>query len=492
MAQQTALLETNYYGGAWQGNTASSTVDITNPATGEVHAQIGLSGPVDVDAAVAAAVAAFPAWRRTPPQDRIQYLFRFRELLLKRADDIARTTTMENGKTFAEAKAELQRGIENVEVACGIPSLMQGYNLEDVASGIDEIMIRQPLGVAVAITPFNFPAMIPLWFLPYAIATGNTFILKPSERVPLTARLLFELLHETGLPAGVCNLVVGAKPAVDALLHHKDVRAISFVGSTPVAKYIYSEGSIHGKRVQCQGGAKNYVVVMPDADLDMTAKIVSDSAFGCAGQRCLAVSVAVTVGGVGKKFNQAIVDLASSIRTGNGLEKGVQMGPVITADSKSRILHLVEKGVKEGGKVLLDGRKPASGATGNFIDPTILTGIDSSNPLTSTEIFGPVLTVNESNTLDDAIETLSASAFGNSAAIFTSSGAAARKFRYEVPAGNIGVNIGVAAPMAYFPFSGWRDSFMGVLHGQGKDAIEFYTDKKVVIERWPKEWARKF
>jgi malonate-semialdehyde dehydrogenase (acetylating)/methylmalonate-semialdehyde dehydrogenase len=492
MAQQTALLETNYYGGAWKGSTASDTVEITDPATGEVHAQIGLAGPADVEATVAAASAAFPAWRRTPPQDRIQYLFRFRELLIKRADDIARTTTQENGKTFAEARAELARGIENVEVACGIPSMMQGYNLEDVASGIDEMMIRQPLGVAVAITPFNFPAMIPLWFLPYAIATGNTFILKPSERVPLTARLLFELLHETGLPAGVCNMVVGGKPVVDALLHHKDVRAISFVGSTPVAKYIYAEGSINGKRVQCQGGAKNYVVVMPDADLDMTAKIVSDSAFGCAGQRCLAVSVAVTVGDVGKKFNQAILDLASSIRTGNGLEKGVQMGPVITADSKSRILGLVEKGVKEGGKVLLDGRKSAAGTAGNFIDPTILTGIGSSNPLTSTEIFGPVLTVNESNTLDDAIETLSQSAFGNSAAIFTSSGAAARKFRYEVPAGNIGVNIGVAAPMAYFPFSGWRDSFMGVLHGQGKDAIEFYTDKKVVVERWPKEWTRKF
>jgi malonate-semialdehyde dehydrogenase (acetylating) / methylmalonate-semialdehyde dehydrogenase len=492
MAQQTALLETNYYGGAWQGSSVSDTVEITNPATGEMTAQVGLAGPADVEAAVAAAVAAFPAWRRTPPQDRIQYLFRFRELLIKRADDIARTTTQENGKTFAEAKAELQRGIENVEVACGIPSLMQGYNLEDVASGIDEIMIRQPLGVAVAITPFNFPSMIPLWFLPYAIATGNTFILKPSERVPLTARLLFELLHETGLPAGVCNMVVGRKPVVDALLHHKDVRAISFVGSTPVAKYIYAEGSSHGKRVQCQGGAKNYVVVMPDADLDMTAKIVSDSAFGCAGQRCLAVSVAVTVGDVSKKFNQAIVDLASGIRTGNGLEKGVQMGPVITADSRSRILSLVEKGVKEGGKVLLDGRKSAAGTGGNFIDPTILSGIGVSNPLTSTEIFGPVLTVNESNTLDDAIETLSNSAFGNSAAIFTSSGAAARKFRYEVPAGNIGVNIGVAAPMAYFPFSGWRDSFMGVLHGQGKDAIEFYTDKKVVIERWPKEWTRKF
>jgi malonate-semialdehyde dehydrogenase (acetylating)/methylmalonate-semialdehyde dehydrogenase len=492
MTQQTALLEANYIGGAWRGSKASDITAITNPATGEVLAQIGLAGAEDVNAAVAAANAAFPAWRRTPPQDRIQYLFRFRELLLKRADEIARITTQENGKTLAEAKAELQRGIENVEVACGIPVLMQGYNLEDVASGIDEMMIRQPLGVTVAITPFNFPSMIPLWFLPYAIATGNTFILKPSERVPLTVRLIFELIHETGLPPGVCSLVVGAKPAVDTLLHHPDVRAISFVGSTPVAKYIYAEGSIHGKRVQCQGGAKNYVVVMPDADLDMAAKIVSDSAFGCAGQRCLAVSVALTVGDAAKPFNEAIVKLASNIRTGNGLDQGVQMGPVITAESKSRILHLVDKGVQDGAKVLLDGRTSLSGTTGNFIAPTILSGIETSNSLTSTEIFGPVLTVNESHTLDDAIEDLSRSAFGNSAAIFTSSGAAARKFRYEVPAGNIGVNIGVAAPMAYFPFSGWKDSFMGVLHGQGKDAIDFYTDKKVVIERWPKEWSRKF
>ncbi|HZY72537.1 MAG TPA: CoA-acylating methylmalonate-semialdehyde dehydrogenase [Edaphobacter sp.] len=491
MTQQTATLDTNYIGGVWRTSKTSTPLDITNPATGELVAQVGLAEPADADAAVAAALAAYPAWRRTPPQNRIQYLFRFRELLLARANDIARLTTQENGKTFAEAYAELQRGIENVEVACGIPTMMQGYNLEDVSSGIDEIMIRQPLGVTVAITPFNFPSMIPLWFLPYAIATGNTFILKPSERVPLTARLIFELLHEAGLPAGVCNLVVGGKPVVDTFLHHPDVRAISFVGSTPVAKYIYGEGSLHGKRVQCQGGAKNYVVVMPDADLEMTAKIVNDSAFGCAGQRCLAVSVAVAVGDVAKKFKEAVVDIASNIRTGNGLEQGVQMGPVITADSKSRILKLVDKGLQDGGKVLLDGRKVANNA-GNFIAPTILSGIEASNPLTSTEIFGPVLTVNESNTLDDAIELLSRSSFGNSAAIFTSSGASARKFRYEVQAGNIGVNIGVAAPMAYFPFSGWRDSFMGVLHGQGKDAIEFYTDKKVVIERWPKEWSRKF
>jgi malonate-semialdehyde dehydrogenase (acetylating)/methylmalonate-semialdehyde dehydrogenase len=491
MATATTLLQANYIDGAWEAGTSSNVIDIINPATQESLAQIALAEEADTNRAIAAAAAAFPAWRTTPPQDRIQYMFHFRELLLKHADEIASLTTQENGKTFAEARAELARGIENVEVSCGIPTMMQGYNLEDVSKGIDEMMIRQPLGVTAAITPFNFPAMIPLWFMPYAIATGNTFILKPSERVPLTAKLIFEMIHQTGLPKGVANLVIGAKPAVDTLLHHKDVRAISFVGSTPVAKYIYSEGSLHGKRVQCQGGAKNYVVVMPDADMDMTAKIVSDSAFGCAGQRCLAVSVAITVADSHKKFNDALLDRVSKIKTGDGLDKETMMGPVITADSKSRILHLIEKGVNSGGKVLLDGRDTVKGK-GNFIAPTLLTGIDETNPLTTTEIFGPVLTVNESHTLDDAIETLSKSAFGNSAAIFTSSGAAARKFRYEVPAGNIGVNIGVAAPMAYFPFSGWRDSFMGVLHGQGKDAIEFYTDKKVVIERWPKEWSRQF
>ncbi|MGH9590094.1 MAG: CoA-acylating methylmalonate-semialdehyde dehydrogenase [Terracidiphilus sp.] len=492
MAQAVELLAGNYVKGAWERSQTESAAEIVNPATGELLARVGLAGEAEVARAVAAAARAFPAWRRTPPQDRIQYLFRFRDILLRRIDDLARSITLENGKTLAESKGEVQRGIENVEVACGIPTMMQGYNLEDVASGIDEIMIRQPLGVTVAITPFNFPAMIPLWFLPYAIATGNTFILKPSERVPLTARLLFELLHESGLPEGVVNLVTGANPAVDALLHHPDVRAISFVGSTPVAKYIYSEGSAHGKRVQCQGGAKNFVVVMPDADLETTSKIVSDSAFGCAGQRCLAVSVAVAVGEAHGKFSDAIAERAASIRTGNGLENGVHMGPVITAESKARILGLIDKGLEDGGKVLLDGREGANGQKGNFIKPTILTGIDRSNPLTSTEIFGPVLTVNRAETLDDAIEALSQSRFGNSSAIFTSSGAAARKFRYEAPTGNVGVNIGVAAPMAYFPFSGWRDSFMGILHGQGKDAIEFYTDKKVVVERWPKEWSRKF
>jgi malonate-semialdehyde dehydrogenase (acetylating) / methylmalonate-semialdehyde dehydrogenase len=491
-AQTTNFL--NYIGGDWRAGSSSENANIFNPATAEVLAKGALADGADVNAAVSAASAAFPAWRRTPPQNRIQFLFKFRSLLEQNGDEIARLTTQENGKTFVESRAELQRGIENVEVACGIPTLMQGYNLEDIATGLDEIMIRQPLGVTVAITPFNFPTMIPLWFLPYAIACGNTFVLKPSERVPLSARLLVELLHQTGLPKGVVNLVVGGKPAVDALLHHPDVRAISFVGSTPVAKYIYTEGSAHSKRVQCQGGAKNYVVVMPDADLDMSAKIVSDSAFGCAGQRCLAVSAAITVGDATKPFTDALSGIASSLKVGNGLGDGVQMGPVISPASKTRIEGLIGKGIQHGGRAILDGRnaKIEGGEQGSFLKPTILTDIAPDSPLTTTEIFGPVLAMQSVNDLDATIEVLSRSAYGNQASIFTSSGSSARKFRYEAPCGNIGVNIGVAAPMAYFPFSGWKDSFMGVLHGQGRDGVEFYTDKKVVVERWPKEWSRKF
>ncbi len=484
----------NSIGGEWRQGRSSDIFDVLNPATAEVLARIPLAGDQDVNEAIESAAAAFPAWRRTPPQNRIQFLFKFRALLEQHGDEIARTTSRENGKTFAEARAELQRGMENVEVACGIPTMMQGYNLEDVASGLDEMMIRQPLGVTAAITPFNFPTMIPLWFLPYAIACGNTFILKPSERVPLSARMLVDLLHQTGLPKGVVNLVVGGKPAVDVLLQHPKVRAISFVGSTPVAKYIYTEGAIHGKRVQCQGGAKNYVVIMPDAELDMAAKIVSDSAFGCAGQRCLAVSAAITVGDATKKFTDAISGIASNLKVGNGLDEGVQMGPVISDASKTRIEGLIGKGLQQGAKAILDGRNPKieAGEKGSFLKPTILTGISADSELTTTEIFGPVLAMQQAGSLDEALAILSASAYGNQASIFTTSGASARKFRYEAPAGNIGVNIGVAAPMAYFPFSGWKDSFLGVLHGQGADGVEFYTEKKVVVERWPSEWSRKF
>jgi malonate-semialdehyde dehydrogenase (acetylating) / methylmalonate-semialdehyde dehydrogenase len=484
-------LAANFIGGEWLASESSESVEVTNPATSESLASLALAGSADIGKAVAAASSAFPGWRRTPPQERIQYLFAFKQLLETHFDEVARITTRENGKTLAESKAELRRGIENVEVACGIPTLMQGYNLEDVSSGIDEIMIRQPLGVVAAITPFNFPAMIPLWFLPYAIACGNTFILKPSERVPLTARRLMELLHQTGIPRGVVNLVAGAKPAVDALLQHPDVKAISFVGSTPVAKYIYAEGARHGKRVQCQGGAKNHVVILPDADLDMAAKIVSDSAFGCAGQRCLAVSTAVVVGEACARFSDAIAGLASSLRVGDGLDESVQMGPVISAESKRRIEGAIASGVEGGGRLLVDGRN-ANGHRGHFLRPTVLTGVGSDHALATTEIFGPVLTVEPAADLDEAIASIARNPYGNAASIFTTSGVAARKFRYEVPTGNVGVNIGVAAPMAYFPFSGWKDSFLGVLHGQGRDGVEFYTDKKVVIERWPKEWSRKF
>jgi malonate-semialdehyde dehydrogenase (acetylating) / methylmalonate-semialdehyde dehydrogenase len=484
--------EINFIGGEWRRSDASDIATVFNPATEEILARVPLADAPQVNAAVDAAATAFPDWRRTPPQERIQYLFQFKRLLEAHADEIATIITSENGKTFAEARAELQRGIENVEVACGIPSLMQGYNLEDVARGIDETMIRQPIGVAAAITPFNFPAMIPLWFLPYAIACGNTFVLKPSERVPLTARRLIDLLDQTGLPKGVVNLVVGGKAAVDALLEHPAVRAISFVGSTPVAQYVYATGSRFGKRVQCQGGAKNFVVVMPDADQEMAAQIVTDSAFGCAGQRCLAISSAILVGDAQKPFTKLILDRATSLRVGNGLSADVQMGPVISPQSRDRIESLIGGGVQEGGRALLDGRQNKPAGPGAFLGPTVLTDVPVKSSLGETEIFGPVLTLHSASGLDDALATLSSSAYGNAASIFTTSGVAARRFRYEAQAGNIGVNIGVAAPMAYFPFSGWKNSFFGVLHGQGRDGVEFYTDKKVVVERWPQEWSRKF
>src|SRR6202165_2309445 len=388
----------------------------------------------------------------------------------------------------------MRRSIENVEVACGIPMRMQGYNLEDVARGIDEMMIRQPIGVTAAIVPFNFPGMIAFWYLPYAIATGNTFILKPSERVPLTMRYIYELLEKTGLPRGVVSLVNGGKAAVDALLDHPKVRAISFVGSTPVAKYVYSRAAANGKRAPCQGGAKNPVIGLPDADMPMATQIISDSAFGCAGQRCLAVSVAVTVGEAQKTFLDSITESAAHLRVGNGLDEGVQMGPVITPQSKERVESLIGVGARDGAKIVLDGRNPkvAKYEAGNFVRPTVLDDVPAGSELTNTEIFGPVLSLVHASNMDDAMDIVSRSPFGNQASLFTSSGSAARRFRYETPAGNIGINIGVAAPMAYFPFSGWKDSFFGVMHAQGRDAIEFYTEKKVVIERWVDQHTRKF
>ncbi len=484
----------NYIDGQWVKPDVSEYLDVLNPATAELVAQTPLCGAGEVAAAAEAAAAAFPAWRQTPVQDRVQPLFELRELLKANMDEIARTITKEAGKTFDESKAEMVRAIENVEVACGMPMMGKGEIVEDIAPGIDEIMIRQPLGVCATIAPFNFPGMIAFWYLPYAIACGNTYVMKPSEKVPMTMQLIFRLFDQAGFPKGVVNLVNGAKPAVDAILDHPAIKAVTFVGSTATAKYLYARAAANGKRVQAQGGAKNPVIIMPDADMEMATKIVADSAFGCAGQRCLAVSLAVTVAEARNTFPEMICDAASSRVVGYGLDAGVQMGPVINAVSKMRIEQLIGAGAAEGASLPVDGRgtliKGYEG--GSFVRPTILADVPGGGQIAKTEIFGPVLSLMHVNDVDEALQLVNSGAYGNQASLFTSSGAAARKFRYGAQAGNIGINIGVAAPMAFFPFSGWKESFFGDNHGQGMDAVEFFTQKKVVVERWPKEWTRKF
>ena len=483
----------NYVGGSWRRPRSTSSLSVINPATAESIASVPMSSSADVDDAVSAARAAFPAWRRTPPGERIQYLFALKRLLDDNIRDLAKTITMECGKTLAEADGELRRGIENVEVACGIPTLMMGANVEDIARGIDEFMIRQPVGVVAIITPFNFPGMIPLWFIPYAIACGNCAIVKPSEKTPVTMARFLELVEATHLPAGVLNLVHGGREAVDALLDHPGVRAVSFVGSSPVARHVYSRAAAAGKRVQCQGGAKNPTVVLPDADMEMTTKIVADSAFGCAGQRCLATSVAIAVGDAARVFPGMISDAAEARRVGNGLDEGVEMGPVITPESRQRIHGLLAGAARDGAKTRVGGAAAVMPAgPGNFVAPTVLEDIRPDAEIARAEIFGPVLSVIRVQTIDEAIEYVNRSAYGNMACLFTRDGLAARRFRYEAEVGNVGINVGVAAPMAYFPFSGWKESFFGDLHAQGRDAIDFYTEKKVVVERWPTEWSRKF
>jgi malonate-semialdehyde dehydrogenase (acetylating) / methylmalonate-semialdehyde dehydrogenase len=484
----------NYINGQWSDVPDAQILDVTNPATGDVLAQVPLSSASEVDRAAQAAAAAFPDWRRTPPVARVQYLFKLKRVLEENFDEIASIITQENGKILEEAKGELTRAIENVDVACGIPMLMQGDFLEDIARGIDEYMVRQPVGVCATIAPFNFPAMIPFWYLPYAIACGNTYIIKPSERCPVTMQRVFELLDSLGLPPGVVNLVNGSADTVNAILNHPVIRAVTFVGSTAVARHIYSRSAANGKRVQAQGGAKNPVIVLPDADLSMTTRIVADSAFGSAGQRCLASSMAITVGEAREPFLEAISESASSRVIGYGLDAGVEMGPVITPQSRERILGLLDRGIREGARVAVGGHaKTISGyEKGNFVEPTVLQDIAPDSELAHTEVFGPVLGVMHADTIEDALKLVNSGQYGNQACVFTSSGAAARRFRYEAEAGNIGINIGVAAPMAFFPFSGWKDSFFGDLHGQGKHAVEFFTQTKVVVERWPADWSRKF
>lgn len=484
----------NYINGQWVNSHSEKLIQVNNPATTRPLAKVPAGSDKDVELAAKAASAAAKAWRDTPATRRIQYLFKMKQILEAHTDEIAEICTNESGKTFAESKAEMTRAIENIEVACGIPLLLQSEFSEDIATGIDEFMIRQPIGVGACIAPFNFPIMITFWFLPYALACGNTYIVKPSEKVPGTMTRMFELFEELNLPAGVLNMVHGGKETVDAILDHHEIKAISFVGSSGIAKYVYQRGTANGKRVQAQGGAKNPIVVMPDADLETTVKIIADSAFGCAGQRCLAASLVIFVGDAKKKFTTKLIEAAKAKKCGYGMDSAADIGPVISIESRRRIKKLIELGIEEGDSLLLDGRTVSVKGfeDGHFVAPTIFENIKKGGVIHTTEIFGPVLGLMPVETLDDAIELVNQSTYGNSACIFTNSGAAARKFRHEAMSGNIGVNIGVAAPMAFFPFSGWKESFFGDLHAQSRHAVEFYTQTKVVVERWADEWTRKF
>ncbi len=476
----------NYINGEWVDSKSTQLLDVVNPATTEVLAQVPLSTPEEVGTAIQAAGDAYGEWRETPPVTRARYMFTLKDLMEEQFEELSRVIVEEEGKCIDEARGEVRRGIENVEVAAGIPSLMMGYNLEDIALGIDEECVRQPLGVFCVIPPFNFPLMVPLWFMPYAVACGNTYIVKPSEQVPLSQRMLFQLIDEAGFPEGVVNLVNGAKGVVDTLLESPDVTGVSFVGSTPVARYIYQKGAENGKRVQAQAGAKNFLVVMPDADLDRTVASLLTSFFGCAGERCLSGAVLLAVGDVYEALRDKFVDATSRLRVGYGLDEGVQMGPVISKRHMERVLGYIDQGLEQGAKLLLDGRdiKVEGYPNGYFIGPTIFDEVNPQMTIAHEEIFGPVVSIITAKDLDEAIDIIHANPYGNASSIYTSSGKWAREFKYRVRCGNIGINIGIVAPMAFFPFSGSRDSFFGDLHGQGTDAIDFFTEKKVVISRW--------
>ena len=460
--------------------------EVRNPAVGAVIGRTPMSTAADVDAAVRAATAAFPAWRDTPVNARAQVLYRFKAQLESHFEELARIVTTEHGKTLDEARGSVRRAIECVEVACGAPSLMQGSALEDIAVGIDCHVVRQPLGVCAAIAPFNFPAMVPLWFVPFAIVAGNSFVLKPSEQVPLSQRRIAELLAHSGLPSGVLNIVNGGAEVVNAICDHPGIRAVSFVGSTPIARHVYQRASHSGKRVQALGGAKNFVVVMPDADLDRSMNVISESFYGCAGERCLAGSMLVPVGAIHDEARDRMVDAARALRVGDGTQPGVTMGPVISARHLERVRHYIEKGAAEGAKLLVDGRQTRveDRPNGYFVGPTVFDEVSPNMTVGREEIFGPVASICPVKSLDEAIDVMHAHPNANATSIFTASGRAAREFSKKATASMVGVNIGVAAPMAYFPFGGAKDSFFGDLKAHGRDAFEFYTDKKVTISRW--------
>jgi malonate-semialdehyde dehydrogenase (acetylating) / methylmalonate-semialdehyde dehydrogenase len=483
----TRLLD-NYIAGRWTpAQAATEILDVTNPATGEALARVPLSGAADLDAAVQAARAALPEWRGVSTIARARKLFELRERLVARSDELARSVTVEMGKTIADATAEVGRMIEMVEAACAVPTTMQGRILEDVSRNIDAETIRQPVGVCAAIVPFNFPAMVPFWFLPFAIACGNTFVLKPSEQVPLTQQIAFEELDALDLPAGVVNLVNGGREIVQGILEHPSIDAVSFVGSAPVARLVYEGAAKAGKRVQALGGAKNHMVVMPDAVIDKTVEGILGSAFGAAGQRCMAGSVVVTVGDAHQQLIGPLTDATRALHVGDGLNESSDVGPVISCAARDRITDWIARGLDDGATLVVDGRGVSGGGIapdGAYLGPTILDQVTPEMPIAQEEVFGPVLCIIRAASLDEAIAIVNSSRFGNGTSIFTESGASVRRYRHEVQAGMIGVNIGVAAPVAFFPFSGWKDSFLGDLHAHGTDAVEFYTRKKTVTSRY--------
>jgi len=474
----------NYILGQWIDSLGKETVDVINPATEAVIAKCPLGTEEDVNRAVQAAAETFKTWRKVPAIDRVQHLFKLKTLLEEHFDELVQLCTQEHGKTIAESKGDVRRGIQMVETACGIPTLMMGQSFEDIAAGIDCQAIRQPMGVFAAITPFNFPAMVPFWFWPFAVAAGNTFILKPSERVPLSQIKIFELIEKAGFPPGVMNLVLGGKTVVNALCSHPEVKGVSFVGSTPVAKHVYQLASSHGKRVQALGGAKNFMVVLPDATMDTTVKTCLESIVGCAGQRCLAGSVILAVGKAHDEVRDQIVRAASDMIVGDGADPRTQMGPIISKASVERIKGLIQSAVEEGAQVLLDGREWTG--KGFFLKPTVIAGIKPHMRIAKEEVFGPVVCLAEVKSLNEAIAWINSSSFANTASLFTGSGAAARQFSYEAAPAMLGLNIGVPAPMSFFSFGGAKDSFFGDVKAHGSASMMFYTDTKVTISRWNK------
>ena len=476
----------NYIHGAWTKSSGTTHLDVKNPATGATLARVPLSTAGDVDDAVKAAQAAFPAWSATPPVQRARYLFKLKQVFEEHREEVAAICTSEHGKTLVESRNDFGRGIENVEHAAGIPTLLMGQALSDVATGIDCATVRQPLGVFAAVTPFNFPPMVPLWFLPYAIATGNTFVLKPSEQVPLSQERIFRLIEQVGLPPGVVNLVHGGKDVVNAFCAHPQIKGVSFVGSSTVAKHVYRSCAETGKRVQALGGAKNFITILPDAEMDKAIGNAAESAYGCAGQRCLAASVVVAIGSAYERVREGLVAAAKAVVLGDGSKPGVTMGPVISAAHRAKVVAYIDKGVAEGAKLLLDGRgaKVEGYPEGFWVGPTVFDDVKPGMTIATEEIFGPVICLMRAKDLDEAIAIANRSEYGNAASIYTQNGKSAREFQLRIQAGMVGVNVGVAAPMAMFPFGGQKGSFFGDTKAHGATGVDFYTERKIVITRW--------